>query len=162
MKRAGMNSQANQDLLGSVFIELALYIRQLYYFCLKRWFPLKHWRFVWAAVTLGKELKKKIFWIIFIPCPLPFTKILLSYLSVHWGSEIRPFEILKHLKSVLFEDLISNGSVFNDLGCSLSLSYGSNHLKTRPLQNLYIFVWILNGFWLNGSHLSGFQMVGLL
>ena len=30
-------------------------------------------------------------------------------INIQWGSEIRPFEIRKHLKSGLFEGLISNG-----------------------------------------------------
>ena len=53
----------------------------------------------------------------------------LSVTWIQWGSEIRRFEIRKHLKSRLFEDRISNGPVFKWLG--FSYSYSPNHLKTR-------------------------------
>ena len=33
--------------------------------------------------------------------------------------------------------------------------------KNQTIQNLDIFVWILNGFWQNSCHLSRFPMVGL-
>ena len=57
-------------------------------------------------------------------------------MSVQWGSEIRPFEIRKHLKSGLFEGRISNGLVFKWSG----FSYQPFEIR---------------------KFLSGFQMVGL-
>ena len=65
-------------------------------------------------------------------------------IGIQWGSEIRPFEIRKHLKSGLFEGQISNGLVL-----------AINHSKTN------VFDRFSNGFWQNGGHLSGFQIVGL-
>ena len=41
-----------------------------------------------------------------------------------------------------------------------SYGYGPNHLKTG-LFKIWTFFQISNDFWPNGSHLSGFQMVGL-
>ena len=61
------------------------------------------------------------------------------------GSEIQPFEIREHLKSALFEGLISNGLVFKWSGFSYCYSYSPNHLKTGPFAIL--------------AFLSVFQMV---
>ena len=47
-------------------------------------------------------------------------------------SEIRSFEIRKHLKSGLSEGRIKNGPVFKWLG--LSYCYSPNHLKTGPIK----------------------------
>ena len=70
-----------------------------------------------------------------------------------WGSEIWPFEIRKHLKSGLFKGRFSNGQ-------ALAIAIVPT-IKFWTIQNPDIFVWISNGFWQNGSNLSGFQMVGL-
>ena len=53
-------------------------------------------------------------------------------IQIQWGTEIRPFEIRKHLKSGLFEGRISNGPVFKWSG--FSYGYGPNHLKTGPFE----------------------------
>ena len=66
-----------------------------------------------------------------------------------WGSEIRPFKIGKHLKSGLFEDYISNSWVLKAITMILMI-WKLDHSKCRHF-----------GFWQNGSHFSGFQMVGL-
>ena len=53
-----------------------------------------------------------------------FTIQILTYirlLEIQWGSEIRPFEIRKHLKSGLFEGRISNG-------------WAPNYLKTETFK----------------------------
>ena len=69
------------------------------------------------------------------------TCLYIHILRVQRGSEIRPFEIWKHLKSGPFEGQISNGPVFtfSESGCFCQ-----------------DFKW----FWTNG-HLSGFPIVGL-
>ena len=56
----------------------------------------------------------------------PRLKLFYSGIWIQWGSEIRPFEIRKHLESRLFEGWISNGPVFKCLG----FTYCVNHLKT--------------------------------
>ena len=56
-----------------------------------------------------------------------------------------PFKIWKHFKYGLFEDGISNGTVFIGLDNSFSLRYGPNHLKTGTFKIL--------------TFLSQFQMV---
>ena len=48
----------------------------------------------------------------------PWAEIQLDLNTIQWGSEIRPFEIRKHLKSGLFEGRISNGPVFKWSGFS--------------------------------------------
>ena len=70
--------------------------------------------------------------------------------------------------SGLFEGRISNGFVFEWSG--FCYSYSPNHSKSGRfcpdfkwfLTKWQPFVQILNGFWQNGSYLSGFQIVGLL
>ena len=69
---------------------------------------------------------------------------------IQWGSEIRPFEIRRHLKSGLFEGQISNGRA---LVMAIAI--------VPTIQNPDVFVRISNIFWQNGGHLSGFQMVGV-
>ena len=67
-----------------------------------------------------------------------------------WGSEIWPFEIWKHLKSVLFEGRISNGPVFKWSGFGYGYSYSPNYLKTGPLEIqtfLSRFKWFLTEWW---------------
>ena len=59
---------------------------------------------------------------------------------IQWGSVIR-----EHLKSGLS----------NDQALTVAIAIAP------AIWNLDIFVWISNGFWQNGGHLSGFQMVGL-
>ena len=78
--------------------------------------------------------------------------------EIQWGSEIRPFEIWKHLKSGLFEGQISNGPVFKWSCFSYGYSYNPNHLNTRPFK---CFVRISNGFWQKGGHLSGSMLPDL-
>ena len=58
----------------------------------------------------------------------------IQMLQIHWGSEIRPFKIRKHLKSRLFEGQISNGQVFKWCGFRYGYRYSPNHLKTGPLK----------------------------
>ena len=58
-------------------------------------------------------------------------------------SEIWQFKIQKHLKSGLFEARIPNGQFLK--------GYAS-------IQYLDVSVKIVDGFWLNGSHLSEFQI----
>ena len=72
--------------------------------------------------------------------------------NVQWASEIRPFEIPKHLKSILLEGLISN-----DLAIAIVPTIQKcEHSKSGRF--CPHFEW----FWHNGSQLSRFQMVGLL
>ena len=66
-------------------------------------------------------------------------------LNIQWGSEIRPFEIPKPLKSRLSEGQISNGLVFKWSGFSNGYSYSPNQSKKGPFKILMF--------------LSGFQMV---
>ena len=58
--------------------------------------------------------------------------------------EIRPFEIQKHLKSALLEDLMSTGPVFKGSGYSFIHGHGPYHSKTGPFEIR--------------TFLSGFQM----
>ena len=57
------------------------------------------------------------------------------------------------MKSELFEGWISNGPSFKC--CELAIAI------VPTIQNQDIFVWISNGFWQKGGHLSGFHLVGL-
>ena len=73
---------------------------------------------------------------------------------MHWGSEIQPFEIWKHLKSGHFEGLISNGPVFKWSG----FSYRPFKIRTflsgfqMVFDKMAAFVRISNGW------ASGFQI----
>ena len=52
----------------------------------------------------------------------------MSQIQLQWGSDTQPFEIWKDLQSGLFFE----EWIFKGLGCTLSFSYGPNHLKTGP------------------------------
>ena len=78
--------------------------------------------------------------------------------QIQLGSEIQPFDILKHLKSRLFKGPISNGLVFKWLGFGYDYTYRPNHLKTGP----FIILMFFDNMAQNGAHLYGFQMSGLL
>ena len=82
-------------------------------------------------------------------------------MTVQWPKLQWGFKIQKHLKSSLFEGQISNGPVFNWSDFNYCYSYSPNHSKTRLLKNPEVFIQISNGFWLNGGHLSEFQMIGV-
>ena len=70
---------------------------------------------------------------------------------VQWGSEIR-----KHLKSPDFLKVRFQTVRFsNDWALAKAIAI------VPTIQNPDIFVWISNGFWQNGGHFSGFQIVGL-
>ena len=76
-----------------------------------------------------------------------------QYLVGIWNTTIRNPETLE-IRTFWMWD-------FKWSGFSCSYSYSPNYLKNWTIQNLDIFIWISNGFWQNGGHLSGFQMVGL-
>ena len=65
-------------------------------------------------------------------------------MDIQWGSEIRPFEIQKHLKSSLFELQISTG--FKWLGFSYGCKLESQPFENQTIQNLDVFVRISNSF----------------
>ena len=78
--------------------------------------------------------------------------------QIHWGSEIQPFKVWKHLKSGHFEDKISSGPVFKGSSYTFSFSSSPYHSKTRPLQTRHFcpyFKWVLTKW----RHFLGFQMV---
>ena len=71
---------------------------------------------------------------------------------------------METFQSGLFEYHISNSAGFNALGYNYFNSYGTNHLKTGPykIQTFLSRFQMCFFFLQNSSHLSGFQMVGLL
>ena len=84
---------------------------------------------------------------------LPHNGLFISY-YVQWGSEIRPFEIWKHLKSQLFDGWISNSLV---LAMAIDIAptiRKPDHLKSKhfcPDFKCFLtkwgpFVWISNGW----------------
>ena len=75
------------------------------------------------------------------------------------GSEIQPFEILKHLKSGLFEGQISNAPVFK--WPDFSYGYSPNHSKTGTFKIQTFLSKFQMVFDKMFPHLSRFQMVGL-
>ena len=79
---------------------------------------------------------------------------------VQRGSEIRPFEIWKYLKSGLFEGQISNGPVFKWSSFGYGYSSSPNHLQTRPFK----IRTLLSGFqffWQMVAICLGFKCLGI-
>ena len=87
----------------------------------------------------------------------------MNSLSIQWWSEIRPFEIQKHLKSGLFEGPISNGPVFKWSGFSYGYSLNPNQSKTG-LFKIRTFLFRFRMFftkWLPFVRISNGQASGL-
>ena len=71
--------------------------------------------------------------------------------QIQWGSEIRPCEIRKHLKSGLFEGRISNGPVFKWSGFSYQpfeirvdqpFGYQTSSKETKMAFICPVFIWL--------------------
>ena len=64
------------------------------------------------VATIGIIRKWESWSVIYVEFIWVFKVAFLVSILLQWGSEIRPFEILTHLKSELFEGQIPNGPVF--------------------------------------------------